>query len=185
MSSTWDSSLTEFVTQIENLNCKRSPAPARASWRLGECAGAMIGRRKHSSYAPTLPTPSPHTCLHPTPTHSPFPTNTLSSITAFIIAFPPELSLWQGSLLLILPVGSLLLKYSNFQKIYKKNSANFIKYSGLTKWTRNVRLEDQNRFQGPHCLKIEGTHQIHVFISVFCRIGDHIWQNHCLSFIDI
>ena len=127
MSSTWDSSLTEFVTQIENLNCKRSPAPARASWRLGECAGAMIGRRKHSSYAPTLPTPSPHTCLHPTPTHSPFPTNTLSSITAFIIAFPPELSLWQGSLLLILPVGSLLLKYSNFQKIYKKKLSQFYK----------------------------------------------------------
>ena len=27
---------------------------------------------------------------------------------------------WQGSLLLILPVGSLLLKYSNFQQIYIK-----------------------------------------------------------------
>ena len=26
----------------------------------------------------------------------------------------------QGSLLLILPVGSLLLKYSNFQQIYRK-----------------------------------------------------------------
>ena len=33
----------------------------------------------------------------------------------------------------------------------------FIKNSGLTKWTQNLRLEDQNRFQGPgvHCLKIE------------------------------
>ena len=33
----------------------------------------------------------------------------------------------QGSLLLILRGGCLLLKYSNFQQIYKKNSANFIK----------------------------------------------------------
>ena len=42
-------------------------------------------------------------------------------------------------------------------------------------------------FQGPgfHCLKIEATHQINVFISVFCWIGDHIWQKHCLSCINI
>ena len=37
---------------------------------------------------------------------------------------------------------------------------------------------------GVHCLKIEATHQINVFISVFCCIGDHIWQKHCLSFIN-
>ena len=67
-----------------------------------------------------------------------------------------------------------------------KNSAKFIKNSSLTKWTQNLRQEDQNRFQGPrvHCLKIEATHQINVFISVFCCIGDHIWQKHCLSFIN-
>ena len=28
------------------------------------------------------------------------------------------------------------------------------------------------------------SHQIDVFISVFCCIGDHIWQKHCLSFIN-
>ena len=34
---------------------------------------------------------------------------------------------WQGSLLLIKRGGCLPFKYSNFQQIYKKNSANFIK----------------------------------------------------------
>ena len=67
-----------------------------------------------------------------------------------------------------------------------ENSAKFMKNSGLTKWTQNLRKEDKNRLQGPgvHCLKIEATHQIHVFISVFCWIGDHIWQKHCLYFIN-
>ena len=62
-----------------------------------------------------------------------------------------------------------------------------MKNSGLTKWTQNLRKEDQNRFQGPgaHCLKIETTHQINVFFLVFCWIGDRIWQKHCLSFINI
>ena len=36
-----------------------------------------------------------------------------------------------GPLLLIIPVGSLLFKYSNFQQIYKKNSSNFIKKKKL------------------------------------------------------
>ena len=67
-----------------------------------------------------------------------------------------------------------------------ENSAKFIKISGLTKWTQNLRQEDQNQLQGPgvHCLKIEATHQSNVFISVFCWIGDHIWQKHCLYFIN-
>merc|ERR1712155_156478 len=67
-----------------------------------------------------------------------------------------------------------------------ENSAKFMKNSGLTKWTQNLCSEDQNRLQGPgvHCLKIEATHQINVFISVFCWIGDHIWQKHCLYFIN-
>ena len=40
--------------------------------------------------------------------------------------------------------------------------------------------------QGPgvHCLKIEATHQIHIFISAFCWIGKHIWQKHCLYLIN-
>ena len=52
---------------------------------------------------------------------------------------------------------------------FMENSAKFMKNSGLTKWTQNLRKEDQNRLQGlgVHCLKIEATHQIHVFISVF------------------
>ena len=56
---------------------------------------------------------------------------------------------------------------------FMENSAKFMKNSGLTKWTQNLRQEDQNRLQGPgvHCLKIEATHQINVFISVFCWIG--------------
>ena len=37
----------------------------------------------------------------------------------------------QGSLLLIKRGGCLPFKYSNFQQIYKKNSTNFIKNSGL------------------------------------------------------
>ena len=69
---------------------------------------------------------------------------------------------------------------------FMENSTKFMKNSDLTKWTQNLREEDQNRFQGPgvHCLKIEATHQINVFISVFCCIGDHIWQKHCISFIN-
>ena len=69
---------------------------------------------------------------------------------------------------------------------FMENSTKFMKNSGLTKWTQNLRQEDQNRFQEPgiYCLKIEATHQINVFISVFCCIGDHIWQKHCFSFIN-
>ena len=69
---------------------------------------------------------------------------------------------------------------------FMENSTKFMKNSGLTKWTQNLRYEDQNRLQGPgvHCLKIEATHQIHVFISVFCWIGEHIWQKHCLYLIN-
>ena len=70
---------------------------------------------------------------------------------------------------------------------FMENSTKFMKNSKVTKWTKNLRQEDQNRFQGPgvHCLKIEATHQINVFTSVFSCIGDHIWQKHCLSFINI
>ena len=64
-------------------------------------------------------------------------------------------------------------------------STNLVETSGPSKkWPRMT--EDQNRLQGPgvHCLKIEATHQINVFISVFNWIGDHIWQKHCLYFIN-
>ena len=40
---------------------------------------------------------------------------------------------------------------------FMENSAKFIKNSNLTKWTQNLRQEDQNRLQGlgVHCLKIK------------------------------
>ena len=36
-----------------------------------------------------------------------------------------------------------------------------------------------------HCFKIEATHEINVFVSVFRQIRDHIWQKLSLSFINI
>ena len=47
-----------------------------------------------------------------------------------------------------------------------------MKNSGLTKWTQNLRKEDQNRLQGPgvHCLKIETTHEINVFFQYFAGL---------------
>ena len=68
--------------------------------------------------------------------------------------------------------------------VFMENSAKFMKNSGLTLDLKSA-LGGPKPIQGPgvQCLKIEASHQINVFISVFRWIGDHIWQKHCLSFI--
>ena len=83
----------------------------------------------------------------------------------------------------LVPGVSILISYGekpHYVKLpifseFMENSTNFMKNLGLTKWTQNLH-KDQNRLQGPgvHCLKIEGTHQIPVFITVLCWIGEHI-----------
>ena len=77
----------------------------------------------------------------------------------------------QGSQLLHKLEGSLLFKYSNFQQIYKKNSANFIKTQD-----RSDKVESRlkpNPTQGPKW-----------HLTTNCQT-DKKWQNHCFGFNEI
>ena len=65
---------------------------------------------------------------------------------------------WWQVVKIIMSAGvSILMSYGenpHYVKLpifseFMENSTKFMKSSGLTKWTQNLRLEDQNRLQGP------------------------------------